>query len=248
MRNNVSFESSLPKFGVGLFETIRVEKHPLDLELHMNRMYNSINELGLNIRYDKDFLIKEILKYIIENNIDNKALRITVFDEGFNISTRSIVYDEKSYEKGFKLMISPIKRGDSIIYKHKTTNYFENIYTKNNANINGFDDGIFINTDDVVLECSMSNIFFVKNDTIFTPKSELPILNGIMKKRITELCEELNINMIEKEIKVSEIEKFNYAFLSNSLMKVMKVTQIENITYERENEIFNKVWREINDL
>ena len=84
------------------------------------------------------------------------------------------------------ITISPIKRGDSIIYRHKTTNYYENIYTKRYASENNFDDGIFVNQQDIILECSMSNIFFIKEDKIYTPHRNLPILNGIMKEHIFE--------------------------------------------------------------
>ena len=160
MKNSASFNSDLSKFGIGLFETIKVEKDPIDLDLHINRMFNSIKELNINIQYSKEFLKNEILKYIDINGIENKALRLTVFDEGYNISTRDIPYNNEAYEKGFKLIISPIKRGNSIIYKHKTTNYYESIYSKRYANERGFDDGLFVDTDGKILECSMSNIFF----------------------------------------------------------------------------------------
>lgn len=241
MKNNISFSSELTKFGIGLFETIKVEEKPKNLELHMERMFNSIKELKLNINYSKEFLEIKILEYIQNNKIKNKALRITVFDEGYNISTRDILYNNKSYEDGFKLNISPIKRGDSIIYRHKTTNYFENIYTKKFANENGFDDGLFTDINGVVLECSMSNIFFIKDKTIFTPDKELPILNGTMKKRIMDICVELDIEIIEKKITISEISNFNFTFITNSLMEIMKVTQIENRIYNKENETFSKI-------
>ena len=45
MKNNVSFNSELAKFGIGLFETIKVTNYPLDLDLHINRLYNSANEV-----------------------------------------------------------------------------------------------------------------------------------------------------------------------------------------------------------
>ena len=32
---------NLAKFGMGLFETIKVTDYPLDLDLHINRLYNS---------------------------------------------------------------------------------------------------------------------------------------------------------------------------------------------------------------
>ena len=77
--------------------------------------------------------------YIKHNNIKNKAFKSNfILMKDYNISTRDIIYNDKMYNKGFKLTISPIKRGDSIIYRHKTTNYFENIYTKEYAIKNGF--------------------------------------------------------------------------------------------------------------
>jgi len=241
MKNNVSFNSELSKFGIGLFETIKVEEGPLDLDLHMNRMFKSIESLNMNIKYHKEFLTKAILNYIDDNKIKNKALRITVFDEGYNISTRPITYNEETYNKGFKLTISPIKRGDSIIYKHKTTNYYENIYTKKYATENNFDDGLFVNYENIILECSMSNIFFIKEDKIYTPHDELPILNGIMKRKILDICKNLNIEVIEGEMKIENISKFDFAFISNSLMKAMKISQIDEIIYPSNNEVFEKI-------
>lgn len=241
MKNNVSFSSELSKFGIGLFETIKIEDGPLDLDLHMNRMFKSIESLNMNIKYHKEFLTQSILNYIDENKIKNKALRITVFDEGYNISTRPITYNEEIYKKGFKLTISPIKRGDSIIYKHKTTNYYENIYTKRYATENNFDDGLFVNYENIILECSMSNIFFIKKDKIYTPHGELPILNGIMKRKILDICKNLNIEVIEGEIKLEDIKNFDFAFISNSLMKAMKISQIDKIAYPSNNELFKRI-------
>ena len=51
MKNSASFNSDLSKFGIGLFETIKVEKDPIDLDLHINRMFNSIKELNINIQF-----------------------------------------------------------------------------------------------------------------------------------------------------------------------------------------------------
>lgn len=241
MKNNISFNSELCKFGIGLFETIKVTNRPIDFDIHMDRIFNSIKELNLNIKLERKFIENEILNYIQNNNIINKALRLTVFDEGYNISTRDILYTQDMYIRGFKLNISPIKRGNSILYKHKTTNYFENIYTKNYANENGFDDGIFLNSEGTILECSMSNIFFIKDDIVLTPSSNLPILNGTKKKRIIETCQELNIKVEETEINVNEIHKFDFIFISNSLMGAMKVAQIEDILYDDKNIIFDRI-------
>ncbi|CZR96821.1 MULTISPECIES: aminotransferase class IV [unclassified Clostridioides] len=242
MKNNVGFDSSLSKFGIGLFETIKVEHGiAIDLNLHIERMLNSIRCLELDIKHEKDFLINEINTYIKKETIVDKALRITVFDKGYNISIRDIPYNQETYEKGFKLTVSPIIRGDSLIHRHKTTNYFENIYTKNFANKDGYDDGIFVNSEGVILECSMSNIFFIKGEIVYTPSGKLPILNGIIKKRIINICDELHIELVENEINISEISSFDFVFVTNSLMGAMKVTEIDKIKFYEKNAIFDKI-------
>ena len=241
MKNNISFNSSLSKFGIGLFETIKIENNPVDFNLHMNRLYNSVSDLKIKVNIARKSLEKEVLTYIKENDIKNKALRVTLFDEGYNISIRDIVYNDKMYEDGFKLTISPIKRGDSILYRHKTTNYFENIYTKEFSNINGFNDAIFLSMDNKILECSMCNIFFIKGNKLYTPSDELPILNGIMKKRIEHICDELSIEVIKKEIHLDEINDFEFSFVTNSLMGAMKVKLIDNTKYNDENVLFKKI-------
>ncbi|WP_373599500.1 aminotransferase class IV [Paraclostridium bifermentans] len=246
MKNSVSFKSELSKFGMGLFETIKIENSiPIELDLHLDRMYNSIEELNLNISEDKYDLKSKILSYIDENNIVYKALRVTVFDEGYNISTRDIVYNKEMYNKGLKLMLSTNKRGDSILYKHKTTNYFENIYIKRYALENGFDDAIFLDYENRILECSISNIFFIKNNQIYTPNKDLSILNGIMKKRIIRLCGELKINIVETDIKITDLKNFEFCFVSNSLMGIMKVEKINDIKFKQNNDIFNELWSRI---
>ncbi|MCC0685185.1 aminotransferase class IV [Clostridioides sp. ZZV15-6383] len=242
MKNSVGFDSSLSKFGIGLFETIKVKNGiPIDLNIHIERMLSSIKCLDLDINYKKDLLINEIVTYIKKENVINKALRITVFDEGYNISIRDIPYNQETYDKGFRLTISPIVRGNSLIHRHKTTNYFENIYTKNVANKDGYNDGIFVNSDGVILECSMSNIFFIKGERVYTPSGKLPILNGIIKKRIIKICDELHIELVENEINMLEISSFDFVFVTNSLMGAMKVTEIDKIKFNKENVIFDKI-------
>lgn len=248
MKNNLSFNSQLSKFGIGLFETIKIKNgQAISLNLHLDRIFKSINELNLNVTEDRGFIEKKIIEYIKYEKINNKALRLTIFDEGYNLSTRDIIYDDSLYKRGFNLCISPIVRGDSIIYRHKTTNYFENIYSKNFALKNGYDDSIFIDFQNRILECSMSNIYFIKDNKIYTPNKKLPILNGTMKKRIIDICLDLEIDIKQCDIKIEDIEEFEFCFISNSLMGLMKVNKIEKIKFKSCNNIFEQLWRIVNE-
>jgi 4-amino-4-deoxychorismate lyase len=246
MKNNVSFDSTLSKFGIGLFETIKIKnKSPIDIDKHLERLYNSIDKLNINFGIDKNEIYKLINLYIEDKNILNSALRVTIFDEGYNFSIRDIPYTKKHYEIGFKVTVSPIKRGLSEIYRHKTTNYFENIYSKNYALQKGFDEGLFIDLNGYILECSMSNIFFIKENKLYTPKKESSILNGIMRTRVIDICKTLDIICIEDDINIGDLDKFHFCFITNSLMELMKVHCIDNIIYENTNAIFENILNNI---
>ena len=175
----------------------------------------------------------------------NKALRLTVFDEGYNISLRDITYNEDTYKKGFSLCISPIKRGDSIIYRHKTTNYFESMYSKHYATDRNFNDAIFLDSLNNILECSMSNIFFIKSNTIYTPKSSSPILNGIMKSNVKSICKNLDINLVECDINISCIDEYDAVFVTNSLMGIMPVTNICDVNYDKNYDLIKKLQKNL---
>lgn len=237
----MNIESDLLKFGIGLFETIKIKEKPIYLNCHLDRLFKSINDLELKFDVEKDLLKEDIINYIKLNDIKNKAFRVTVYDKGYFFSTRDINYTNKTYKEGFSLTISPIKRCESIINKHKTTNYFENIYSKNYANNNGFDDAIFLNHKNNILETSISNIFFIKGNTIFTPKGSLYFLKGIIREKIINICKINNINLIETIINIDTIKEFDFCFISNSLVDIIKVNKIDDVFFNKESKLFNKL-------
>ena len=69
----------------------------------------------------------------------------------------------------------------------------------------------------------------------------MPILNGIMKRRIENICVELNVEVVKKEIHLEEINDFEFSFVTNSLMGAMKVKHIDNTKYNDENVLFKKI-------
>ncbi len=240
MKNKVSFNSELTKFGIGIFETMKViNGKVIFLDEHLSRMYNSIEKLNLNIGIRKSEL-EERIHYYTEK-VEYKALRVSVHDEGFNIQLRDIGYTCDDYKEGFKLNISPIKRGKSILYNHKTTNYFENMYSKKYALSRNFNEALMVSLNDEVLEGSMTNIFFIKENKVYTPVIDESALPGIIRFKVIDICKKMNIELIEKIIKLDEIKEFEFCFITNSLMDLMKVITINNINYQKENNIFRKI-------
>ncbi|CAH2213696.1 aminotransferase class IV [Tepidibacter aestuarii] len=240
MKSKVSFDSELTKFGIGIFETMKIiNGKVIFLDEHLNRMYTSIEKLNLNRPIEKNEL-KEKISCFAEN-VAYKALRVSVYDEGYNIQLRDINYTNNDYKDGFKLNISPIKRGKSILYNHKTTNYFENMYSKRYALSKNFNEALIVSLNDKVLEGSMTNIFFIKENKVYTPSIEKSLLPGIIRAKVIYICKKMNIELIERVIELDEIKDFEFCFITNSLIDLMKVITINDVNYKEENNIFRKI-------
>ncbi|MCK8828379.1 aminotransferase class IV [Natroniella acetigena] len=240
MKDKISFSSELAKFGVGLFETMKVvDGRVIFLEEHLDRLYDSLADLEIPLEISKQDLEQEILDYA--QGMDKKALRITVCDEGYNFSTREIPYQEEDYQCGYRLMLAPLKRGQSALYQYKTTNYFASLYSKRAALKEGYDEALFVNLEDLVLEGSMTNLFFIEEDKVVTPKSDLGLLPGIIRGKVIEVAKELGIEVELAEIKLAELDRFQAAFATNSLVDLIKVKEIEGVAYEEDNRLFAQI-------
>lgn len=252
----LTFNSSLAKFGKGLFETIKIHQGtPLLLDEHLERLFNSIQELGFDNLVSREELREEIIRAC--KGRGGEALRVAVCDEGYNFSFRKVKYDAGDYRCGFKVAISPVKRGESPLYCHKTSNYLENIYSLEKARGKGYDEALFLNQQQKVLECTLSNIFFIAGDVLYTPSTKDYILPGVMRRQVIEAANELGIKVVRRGIWYKEIDDFEFSFLTNSLVELIKVKEIEGTTYSNQDEKVqlkkdadvckdNELFREIN--
>ena len=220
-------------FGRGVFETILWKDRPIFLNEHLERLKESMEQIGLLPLEEK--ILRE---YLDKLSIKNKAVKITVTPLNIIITQREIPYKEEDYNRGMKLTISKVRRNSTSLLSYiKSTCYIENIIEKENAKKIGYDDVIFLNENGYVTETSCANIFIVKNKEIFTPKVEDGLLDGIIRKKIIE-----EFQVQEKSITLEELKKSDEVIITNSLMGAMSIKKIDDIKYEREEfwNIFNK--------
>ncbi|MDF2614260.1 MAG: branched-chain amino acid aminotransferase/4-amino-4-deoxychorismate lyase [Clostridia bacterium] len=221
-------------FGYGLFETIRVyNSMPFMLTEHLKRLETSLRIMEIDIP-SQYVLEDEIKRFISSIHLSDGVLRITI-TKGFKEATilfthREVPYDPLSYEKGFTLKTSSIKRNSSSpLSQLKTLNYLDNMIAKKEAVRAGFDEALFINSDNLICECSSSNIFFIKDNKIYTPEAKCGLLNGIVRELlIRDIPEELNLQIIEGEFKIDLLYKASEVFITNSVIQVMPVVRIDD--------------------
>ncbi|MEG2353489.1 MAG: aminotransferase class IV [Clostridium sp.] len=212
-------------FGKGLFETIYITNKAIFLEKHLNRLNMGLNTLNIKKKVYKD----EVEKAIGILGCENKALKIMVSEENTIISMRHIGYTKGDYERGFALKISGVKRNPySNMTYLKSFNYYENIIEREKVVKEGYNEVMFFNVHNFLSEGSLSNIFFVKNKTIYTPAVKCGLLNGIVREIIIEKVKEDNIfDIKEGNFTFEDIVGSEGAFITNSLLGVMKVNSID---------------------
>ena len=85
-------------------------------------------------------------------------------------------------------------------------------------------------------------MFFVKGDKVYTAKAS-DVLIGITRKHIFNVCEKLNIKIVEESIHVDDLDKLDGAFMSGTSVNVLPISSIDSIKL---NSINNRIIREIN--
>lgn len=228
--DSISIDSGV-FFGRGVFETILVKETPIFLEEHIKRINKSIIELDLGGL----IVIEDVINFINQHNIKNKALKITVTEKNLIYSIREIKYKDNDYQQGFKVGISKVLRNStSRIVGFKTLNYLENIIEYELCQRNGFKESIFFNEQGNLCEGCTSNIFIIKDKIIYTPSIKCGLLPGIVRQWVIN-----NFDVVEKKITKEELLNSDEVFLTNSLVGVIKVSNIENKLFN--SEIIEKI-------
>lgn len=211
-------------FGKGVFETILIKgSNPILLEKHVER----INFAAANLKIKNSITEDYLLNIIKEFNIENCVLKLILSDRNIVITTRDNPYKSNDYSEGFSLTISDVRRNEtSMLTYFKWTGYVENILEKQKASDLEYNDTIFLNSKGYLSETSVSNLFFVKDKSIYTPSIRSGILNGTVRDWVIS-----NFEVIEGEYTLDNLLDADEVFITNSVMGVMKVRSINTTNF-----------------
>jgi para-aminobenzoate synthetase/4-amino-4-deoxychorismate lyase len=109
---------------------------------------------------------------------------------------------------------------DDIFLRHKTTR--RTLYDSEfrDAQSDGYDDTIFMNTDGHITEGAIHNIFFVKDDQWFTPPVSDGLLPGILRS---------SLGVSERHVTLDDLCNADEIYLGNSVRGLRKVTRIDRM-------------------
>ena len=221
------FDSAL-MFGDMVFEMTRsFNGVQFKLDEHLSRLYYGLKILRIKIPYSKDEL-KEICLTTVKNNLsvfsekDEHRLMINVsrgplsiYSQIFdgNLEPTVIVADfplkwtlagmGKLFDEGINAVIPSQRAIPSHLLDPKIKNRSRLFYQMANIEVSLFKGennwALLLDTDGNVAEGTGDNFFIIKSDTVISPRGR-NILRGVSREYIFELCDQLQINYVEKDI------------------------------------------------
>ncbi len=218
--------------GFGVFDFFRTYNgKPFYLKDHYTRFQNSAKSIGLKIPLNfKDFE-SVVYDLLAKNKVKDASFRAVLLGGPVQNSLNSTkptlyilteeVYEptEAQMQKGVSLMVHDYLR---YIPEAKTTNYLEAVKMQKEKTKQKAYEILYVSNGEV-LECSTSNVFIIKGNSLITPSEN--ILKGITRKVILKIAGK-DFKIEERVVKLDELLKADEVFISGTNKKVLPVVKV----------------------
>jgi branched-subunit amino acid aminotransferase/4-amino-4-deoxychorismate lyase len=252
----ISFSNRAFRYGDSLFESIRFTNGKIMfLADHVKRIKLSMTTLRMNVpaEFTTGNIEALILHLLEQNNIKQDArIRLTVFrNEGgfYTPDTNDISFliesealDTTGYQLNQKGLwvdvyaeikkqinkISNLKTGSALLYVMAGI-------TKTSLKL---DDCLLVNDNGNIIESISSNIFVVKNGTLYTSPIADGCIDGVMRKQILDIAAQNKILTFEQTLTVHTLTNGDEVFLTNAIKGIQWVGQFKNKFYTNQKSVF----------
>ena len=195
---------------------------------------------------------KICFKLIKTNSIDFGYIRPVIFRSSHSMSPDTskckslLAIASWKWGKLFKknaisLKLSKYPKLNKLVFPieaKSSGSYQSSVISKIDANRKGFDDCLMLDVNKNIAETTACNIFWVKNNNIYTPKDN-SILNGITRKAIIEICKYRKIKVIIGDFNLKDINKANYIFATGTAAEIQKINKIENKKFSIKSDLID---------
>jgi len=236
-------------YGDGIYETMRAYNGVVFmLEKHLERLCRSASLTKLSIP-ETGFIKDALFRTIEANKLSDAYVRVTVsrgkgpigLDPDLCKEPTFVViaedfreYPEHLYSNGVKLVIAKTRRNlvSAISPRIKSLNFLNNIFAKMEAKERGAYEAIMLNAEGMIAEGTVSNIFFVKDNVLCTPASDVGVLDGITREIVISIAKKSGVRVSEDRFYPDDLFSASEVFFTNTTSEIMPVSQVELITYK----------------
>ncbi|WP_028980967.1 aminotransferase class IV [Sporocytophaga myxococcoides] len=239
-------------YGDGIFETIKLQnKNLLFWEDHYNRMVNGAKALSLDCsKITEDNLRDSIINLAEQNSLPIARIRIQLWRAPgglFTPTDNSVQYLINASEftvapslKRSCFFFEEVPLAYSSISRYKTCNALPYILASIKRKELEADEMILFNTDGFVSECTASNIFWLKGETLCTPSLETGCIEGIVRKQILAYARQHHIKVVEGQYFKEELLHADFVFTTNTA-GISQLACIEGKQFKEKHPLYDQL-------
>jgi len=222
-----NFQISELEKGISIYEVVKIiDSTPLFLKEHLKRLYKSAKIKNVNIWFNDEYITNQIEKLISINDIKKGRLKFALRyhvsgNKLFCFFLENIEPKTEIYKKGVKIITENIERVNP---NAKVINYKLRKHVKKRTVLENAFETLLISNSNKITECSKSNIFFIKNNKVYTPFSK-DVLKGITREYIFNICNKINSPIIEKNIYKKDLKNYDAAFITGTSIGVLTINR-----------------------
>lgn len=233
-------------YGDGLFEGIRIyDRKVFKLDEHLVRLYHGCKYLGYEMAIGIDELRTTLLDVCAQSGVDNGYIRLNVTrGTGLGLDPKNInrspnvmimvstlaLYPAEAYELGLDVVTCSIRviPADALDPRVKCIGrYAANILAKQEANRAKAGEGLMLNAQGQIAECTGDNIFLITGKKIRTPHPSCGILEGITRNTVMALAKEAGYEVEEALLTPFDIFTCDEAFLTGTAAEVIPMVSLD---------------------
>jgi branched-chain amino acid aminotransferase len=233
------------RYGDGVFETIKIKNGHFILEdEHFARLWKGMQVLQFTIpkHFNPDKLQEEVLQLAKKNGYEKLTrVRINVFRGNGGLYDTADNFPHYTIEtwplpegngewnsNGLDMGIyANVKKSCDILSNLKHNNYLPYVMAALHAKKQKWNDAIVLNNFGRICDSTIANIFFIKNEIIYTPALSEGCVAGVMRKHVLHELTAAGFTCIEKEITIEELLGADEVFLTNSIYNIRWVKSID---------------------
>lgn len=237
-------------YGMGVFEGVRAYETAegpaiFRLQEHTKRLFNSAKILGMKLPYTQDEINQAHIDVVKANNLHSCYFRPMAYYGAAKLGVAPKADDvqvilaawpwgaylgEEGMKRGIRVRVSSFTRHHPNIHMIKAKangNYLNSILANTEATRDGYDEAILLDAQGYVAEGSGENIFVVNEGKLYTPALDVA-LDGITRKSVIAIAEEMGLPVIEKRITRDELYAAEEVFFTGTAAEVTPIREIDN--------------------
>ncbi len=242
--------SHVVHYGSSVFEGIRCYETPkgstiFRLKEHIQRLFDSAKIYRMKVPYSREEIIQACNDVVKKNGFNAAYLRPVVYRGYFSLGVdpRNCPVDvavaalnwgkylgDEALATGVDVRISSWRRmapSTMPAMAKAGANYMNSQLIKQEANADGYVEGIALDVAGFISEGSGENVFVVRDGVLYTPPGSASILIGITRASVITLAHEMGLTVVETQIPREMLYIADEVFFTGSAAEITPIRSID---------------------